>query len=634
MSAVLISGVPHLEAKFLTEERPDHLLGRLFDAYQARQLGEAEELCLRILAQKPRHFDATHLLGVIAGQTRRKALGERLRNEAVAVEPREAAEHGHLVKLLRRERGFSQAQSVYENAIRLNTGDAAAHNNLGLACLVEQNLPKALACFERAIALSPGFAFAHYGLGLALQSQGRDAEAASSYRRAIALAPRFIDALSKLGDLLHITGDRAEAMVCFRRASASPDSTPSRLTQVKLLLAEDKFAAAEDCLRQTIALDPESTEAHRVLGNVLKQLGQFAEAILCFERAIALDPHNTASYLNLVQVRKLSAEDRPLVAQLRALLDARGLTDRDRVNLHFALGKAFDDLGSYEDAVRHFDEGNRIVRRGCAFDRAKYAGMVDRTIAAFTPEFFARYGAAGSDCETPVFILGMMRSGTTLVEQIISSHSEVAAGGELPFWAERVAEFGRAGSSGIAASAARMTADEYRALLRDISPEARRITDKMPHNFLLIGVMHWLFPKARIVHCRRHPVDTCLSILFTLFDMRHDFAYDRSDLVAFYEQYARLMAHWRQVLPRERFLEIDYEDLVADRVAATRRLIAFCGLDWDESCLQPESNGRVIKTASAWQARQPVYASSIARWRHYEPWLGELRRLLHWTPHS
>jgi hypothetical protein len=227
-----------------------------------------------------------------------------------------------------------------------------------------------------------------------------------------------------------------------------------------------------------------------------------------------------------------------------------------------------------------------------------------------------------------VFIVGMPRSGTTLLEQILSSHPAVAPGGELPFWIQRLDDsnasaIGRAEAGGLTEAA-----EEYLRLLRQIGPHALRVTDKAPFNFEFLGQLRLALPNARIIHCLRRPIDTGLSIFFTNFTQEQRYAWDQGDIVFQYRQYERLMDHWRRVLRPERFTEVQYETLVADREAETRRLIAFCGLDWDEACLAPERNDRKVQTSSLWQARQPVYKTSVERWRRYEPWLGELRELL------
>ena len=297
------------------------------------------------------------------------------------------------------------------------------------------------------------------------------------------------------------------------------------------------------------------------------------------------------------------------------------------MKLDFAVGKALDDLGDYASAIRHFDAANRVRHSLSRFSRNLFAQRIDRLIGRFTGDFSAANRVIGRDDETPVPILGMPRSGTTLTERIISSHPRVGGGGELDFWNERGPAGVEAENNSLAVAANRPYGD-YRRLLRNVAAEALRITDKMPFNFLWLGLVHLIFPNARIIHCRRNPIDTCLSIYTTQFTMRWDFASDRGDLAFYYRQYLCLMDHWRTVLPSDRLLDIDYEDVTADPEGAARRLIAFCGLDWDPACLQPERNRDAVRTASLWQARQPIYRHSVERWRHYEPWLGELRQLM------
>jgi Sulfotransferase family len=227
-----------------------------------------------------------------------------------------------------------------------------------------------------------------------------------------------------------------------------------------------------------------------------------------------------------------------------------------------------------------------------------------------------------------VLIVGMPRSGTTLAEQILSSHPGVAAGGEMHIWNRRGAMFEQAGASGTEPAYVQELAEAYLRWISALAPEAVRVTDKMPFNFLWTGLIHLAFPRAVIVHCQRQPIDVALSVHQTHFSPLVDLPTGGKDLVFYYRQYERLMAHWRAVLPADRFLELRYEELIANPEPITRRLIAFCGLPWDDACLHPERNQRVVKTASKWQARQPVYRSSVDRWRRYEPWLGELRELL------
>jgi tetratricopeptide (TPR) repeat protein len=560
----------------------------------------------------------------------RQLLGEEDRSPgSAALGPRAHSAERQTADRLHKEGKLAEAIAVLQREIRLGEQDPAAYNDLGLLLLYGYRVEEAIDSFERAIALDPNLAMAHYNLAAALERQRRREEAIAAYRRSIELDPSLAAAHSRLGDLLHAAGDRQGALDCYAQAAAaSPDSTLGRLNRAKWLLVGERLADAEECLRETVASDPESSEAHRLLGNILREAGRFGEAAERLERAVALDPERISAYHDLVQSKRVTEADRPLLAQMAALIKRDGFTDHERTLLHFALGKAFDDLAAYEQAIQHFDAGNRLERAGLSFDRGQLVDQVDRLIARFTPDFFAGNAAPGSDCSTPILIIGMPRSGTTLVEQIVSSHPQVAAAGELTFWNDRDAALAEARTNYLEPKAARAFADDYIALLRRVSPTSQRVTDKMPFNFLHMGLIHQVFPNAFIVHCRRNPVDTCLSIYFIRFATRQAFAYDRGDLAFYYRHYARLMAHWRRVLPSDRFLDVDYEDLIANREEVTRRLIAFLGLDWDEACLRPEDNQRLVKTASLWQARQPVYDTAVKRWRHYEPWLGALRTLL------
>jgi tetratricopeptide (TPR) repeat protein len=607
----------------------DRALADAVAAYRAARFGEAEALCRRILQRQPDHVASLQILAAVAGQVGAPRRGIALVQQVIALQSHLADGHIQLAKLLRLDGRVAEAVAALEKAIALKPDSAAAYNDLGLIHLAEIDVAKAVACFGRAIEISPDLAIAHYNKGLALERQGRRAQAIAAFRQAVAVAPDFAEAYAKLGNLLLSDDDRAAAFDCFRRAAAiKPDTALAALCRAKLLMEEEQAAAAEAPARHAIALDPHNSDAHCLLGSILMELGRFDDAAAAFDWGIALNRRQITAYHELAHVKKLTEADRPLIAQMTWMLEEYGLADDEQADLHFALGKAHDDLSEYADAIRHFDEGNRLKHRSTSYDRARHATGVERQITVFTADFFVRNGALGADCETPVLILGMPRSGTTLVEQILSSHPEVAAGGELAFWGERASGCGIDAAGRIDPDWARETARDYRTLLAGISPTARRVTDKRPQNFHYIALIHSLFPHAHIIHCRRHPVDTCLSIYFQNFARRIDFAYDRGDLLAFYRQYLRVMAHWRSVLPADRFLEIQYEELVADREPVTRRMVTFCGLDWDEACLHPERNRRPVRTASLWQARQPVYRSSVARWRHYEPWLGPLRELL------
>jgi tetratricopeptide (TPR) repeat protein len=518
-----------------------------------------------------------------------------------------------------------QAIAALEEAVRRAPESAIAHYNLGLTCFKADRLPEAMASLRRAVALEPDFGRAQFRLGTALQRQGQEDDAIAAFRAAIASGTRVCEAYANLGDLLWAR-DMAEAADCYRRAADG--STAGRLNAAKALMAEEKFDEAAAVLRRALALEPGSPDVEWLLGNILVFQGCLKEAVRLFEHVIELVPNGAEAYRNLSLAKRFTEVDRPLVARMMTVAGTASLGAADRMKLEYALGKALDDLKDYAAAIEHFDAANRIEKGLSSYDQGQQAAWVDRQIGRWTPEYFARHAGLGVDDATPILVVGMPRSGTTLVEQIISSHPLAAAAGERDFWQRRGPEWEQNGAGGLASADTHRLADDYRAELRRFAPAGERVTDKLPHNFLWLGLFHLVFPNARIIHCRRHPVDTCLSIYFAHFARRASYASDRGDLVCEYRQYERLMTHWRAVLPANRLLDLDYEALVADQEAGTRRLIEFCGLPWDDACLRPEGNQRIVMTASSWQARQPVYHSSVARWRKYEPWLGELRELL------
>jgi hypothetical protein len=278
--------------------------------------------------------------------------------------------------------------------------------------------------------------------------------------------------------------------------------------------------------------------------------------------------------------------------------------------------------------MQHFDAADAVRRRSSSFDSAGFPTEVDRLIARCTPEWIARAPEFGSQDATPVLIIGMPRSGTTLVEQIISMHPEVGAGDELNFWNQRGAEWHRSVEAGNEKPFLARAAADYLKVLHAIAPKAARVTDKMPFNFLWAGLIHAAFPRATVIHCRRAAVDTALSIHQTHFHPTLAFPTGGTELVAYFRCYQRLIDHWRKVLPTDRFIEVDYEEMTRAPEPIIRRIIAACGLQWNDACLRPESNPRAVKTPSKWQTRQPIYRTSVARWRRYEPWLGPLRALV------
>ena len=396
---------------------------------------------------------------------------------------------------------------------------------------------------------------------------------------------------------------------------------------MRALTLEKRDGEAEAELRRVLEADPANGDGQWLLGRILAESGRFAEARAAFEIAVAANPTQGAVYYDLVRARRVDEADRPLIE--RMLAAARAVEQpQQRIQLHLALGKAFDDLEDYATAMRHFDEADRIKAGLGAFDRAAFAGRIDGLIERFTAGFLAGHTRDGSSSEIPVLIVGMPRSGTTLVEQILSSHRGIAGAGELQFWPECGRLFDRVAETSVRDFQER-AAPECLAILRAIAPGAVRVVDKNPSNYLRAGLINLVFPNAAIIHCRRDPIDTCLSIRSTYFAPRPDFSTDpgRSRLLL-----AAVLSADGSLADGARCRAVHRGRLrgAGHRSGARRAPIDFRLRPRlvDPACLRPERNDRVVRSASKWQVRQPIHGQAVDRWRRYEPWIGSLRQLV------
>lgn len=532
---------------------------------------------------------------------------------------------------LRNEGEVVDATAYAYRAIQLNPDDAPAHGSLA-SCFSILNQPaKAIASLERAVELDPSCSVYRHNLGNELEKVGLLNEAILSFREAIRLDPQLPYSYVSLGRILRGQGKPEEANQYFDTVlSFVLTDAKSQFELARSFYDEGIVDFAEQCLRRVVSLEPGFGEAQALLGTVLLQLGRFAEAGAVLERAIELQPNSPRPYIELVESRKTQEEHRQLLQQMTAMVQQAKLSAEDRRGLHYALGKAFDDLAEYEAAFRHFEEANRLMLSqlsGEPFDRKAHTALLNLMIERFSERFLDMRKGMGAPTEKPILIVGMIRSGTTLIEQIVSSHPDVAAGGELTYLIQHYEKV-LAPPAGTTLPQVLMDfARGYLALLNSIGGSKLRVTDKMPNNYFLLGLIHTIFPNARIIHCRRNPADTCTSIYTTPFPRPLSYAHSPEAIVFYYKEYQRVMEHWRKVLPADRFLEVDYEKLVANPPLETQRMIKFCGLDWDDSCLHHYRNTGAIRTPSWWQARQPVYGTSKGRWRNYEPWLGAFREL-------
>jgi tetratricopeptide (TPR) repeat protein len=487
---------------------------------------------------------------------------------------------------------LAEAEQLYRQILAADPGNPDGLHLYGVLARQVGRADIAIDAIGKAILRNGAVPEFHNNIGIAYAQLGRLDEAVASYEQALALRPIYGEAANNLGNALQQQGRTEEAIAQYRRA---------------IPLYEAARSAA-----------PLLAEVHGNLATALLAAGRVDEAIAAFEQALALDPKRGFFYRNIAFARRVRAEE-PLLAALRRLegeIDA--LPEPDRIELHFALGKALDDVGETDASFRHYLAGNALKRAHIAYDEAAVLGDFRRVAALATPELLRAKRGSGNPSRLPIFILGLPRSGTSLVEQMLASHPRIFGGGERHDFRDAVGALpghypellGTLGADALAALGA-----TYAARLRTAAPQAERITDKMPGNFLYVGLIHLALPNARILHIRRDAVDTCLSCFGQLFTADQPFAYDLGELGRFWQGYDTLMAHWRAVLPEGAMLEISYEALVADPEGEARRMLDYCGLPWSPAVLDFHKNTRPVHTASMSQVRQPLYRSSVGRQR-------------------
>lgn len=568
-------------------------------------------------------------------------------------------------------RDLASAQRYFARAASLVPGNADYQNDLGGMHLASGNLAAAERCFRKALELAPAYAQVWANLGQVLFRAGRSEEALHALREAVRLAPDFGDAHYNLGIVLRAVGALEQASIAFENAlRIRPDLAMSHLMLGQVRLALERNEAAVASFRRALDLAPEypdaklglatalvdtwqaeaaipllreltsipahSTAAHLLLGRALEVAGRLEDAEATYRTLLKTHPDSAGAWYGLSSAKKFRENDTQDIAAMERLAACEGLDDAARSALHFSLGKAYDDCRRYDEAFRHYHLGNEIRRRTLTGSVPDLAALTDDIIGFFTRRYFDTHRDLGSDSDVPVFIVGMPRSGTTLTEQIISSHPAVHGAGELAYFA-RIAHglhallktperFPRC-CAAIDRSNAGLLVDPYLQLLRWHSATAPRITDKMPTNYRYLGLIATLFPRATVIHCTRDAMDTCLSIYFQSFEKGHEYSYDLREIGETYNRYLRLMQHWDRVLPG-RIYTSNYEELVASPGEKARALVAACGLPWDERCLAFHQQKRDVRTASIAQVRQPIYTRSAQRWRNYERHLRPLRETL------
>jgi tetratricopeptide (TPR) repeat protein len=589
-----------------------------------RLLGETDQAlaCFRTAIALDRDLAAAHSnLGQLLAE--RHQLHEALEHcrWAIHLQPKFAEAHSNLGNVLRELGRLEEAKTCYRDALRLNPKLAMLYNNMGQALQEEGKLDEALFWYNEGLQHDPKLARLHCNLASLLEEQEKHAEAVAHYELALRLDLNYAEAHNGLGWVRHEQGRHDQAQECYRTA---------------------------------LRLKPDLAAAHCNLGMMREEMGDLTAAESSFREALRIDPRQTGAWCQLATMLRgrLPADD--LVA-LRGLLSDPDLPTGKRAVLHFGLAEVLDARKDYGAAAEQLTQANTLTladrrQRGQGYEPAAHAEFIDRLLATFTPAFFERVRSFGVDSERPIFVLGLPRSGTTLTEQVLAGHSQVFGAGELhlaradfealagdhrPQAPDEAANTRRNGdkegnaTAGAFAGFARLDASRVRHIagrhleeLRALNDRAPHVVDKLPDNYLYLGLLAVLFPNARFIHCRRDLRDVAVSCWMTNFRSIR-WANDPEHIATRFAEYHRLIDHWRQVLPVT-LLEVDYEETVNDLEGQARRLVAWCGLEWEPGCLAFHKNKRPVRTASMAQVRQPLYTRSVARWKNYETALSVL----------
>jgi Flp pilus assembly protein TadD len=637
-----------------------------------RRMGQSTSALAAVqkaVALSPGDAEAHNNLGTTLEDLHRLSEAEVSYGRALQLKPDYAEAHFNLGNILRELGRFGEAEASFRRALQVKPAYAEAHNNLGAALQQLGCLDEAEVSYRRALQIKPDYAEAHNNLGNTLRSLGRPGEAEVSFRRALQIEPALATVHFNLGNALSDLGRLGEAEAGFRRAlQIKPDDAEAHNNLGNTLRNLDRLGEAEASYGRALQIKPATAEAHNNLGVTLQNLGRFDQAEAHYRRALEIKPDYADAHSNfggvLMELGKIEeaeqflnqglalapAEAGPLAAALfhipyqpqdprfknleHAYARRGSLALEERVKLNFAMGKAMETIGQYDRSFSAYEEGNRLYYERHPFDEATDEGFLEQSRVLFTAELFKKYAALADhlppveDEREPIFIVGMPRSGTTLIEQILASHSAVFGAGELTTLRDIAAKawllLRDSTNEEATLLALRQLGRQYLDQVWKLAPDARAIIDKQPGNYYLLGLIHLMLPHAKIIHCLREPMDSCFSCYALLFRTGHRYSYDLRMLGRHYLRYKKRVEHWASVLPPGRILDVRYEDNVADPEREARRMLDHLGLAWDSACLRFYETERTVSTASVTQVRKPMYSNSVARWKRFEKHLAPL----------
>ncbi len=580
--------------------------------------------------------------------------------EALRLQPSNAMAYNNLGIIYYEKKEYARAIEEYRAALSHDPSLPEAWNNLGNSLRMEDDLAGALEAYEQALALREVYPEAYNNLGTLLREQDKSEQAQHALRKAIAQNPRYIDAYVNLSGIYHAENMDVEALRLLGDAlKFAPKHTKTLLMVARVQSKRGAHDLAEQACRMVLADEPDNADAYLVLGQIMHDTDNFESAVELLEKAVVADPDNAevrnfygvtlksvgrldeardnilksidlnekmfGAYANLNDIYLFTRENK-YFKNIEQFLNAEEPGSKRALPLHYAYAKALEDLGEHERALDHYITGGQIKRTMLNYVEEESFSFFDRIMQTFSAEFFASKPFAGNESDRPIFIVGMPRSGSTLVEQILSSHPQVHGAGEVKYISnsmhalrDRFPSLSRFPELATELSGAQFDAfsKDYLKRMSTHAGDAARITDKLLTNYFFVGLIHSVFPNARIINTQRNPIDNCLSAFTKLFkdDMPH--SYDLGELGRYYRKYDGLMAHWREVIPADRLKLVQYENVVHDTEGFARDLLAFLDLPWDDACLNFHKSNRPVKTASVAQIRKPIYTESIERWRKY-----------------
>lgn len=616
----------------------EQYLSNIAEMYRRMErLDEAEKYALQALELNPRSSAAITNLGIIYYDKGEFEKAREKQEEALKYDRKNLQALNNLGSICKESKDLDGAIGYYQKVLEINPDYIESRNNLGGVMIDADQAKEAIAVLLPIVRQNPRHAEAHRNLGRAFTQLEEWERAERGFRACLEIEPQNVKAKVGLSKVLLELGRKEAALKEITEAvELDPEEAGARLQLGRMYSENGDSRKASEEYNRALELDADLLPAYMARGHWYMEEGRFDEARSDFERVLeAPDSDGFSVHTALLSLEKVTADNKSFQILKDMEEEVDDMTGSKPISYHFAMGKSYDDMGEYDQAFKHFNKGCELKHASTDYDPEVDANEVASIRKVFTPGRIDEIRAGAIDAAEPIFIVGMPRSGTTLTETIIGSHADVVPAGELPDLNRIFSVNASKAEGGFVTNADRMGAEalqecaqDYVEVIKGIAPEAKRVTDKMPANFRMVGLIHALMPNAKIIHIKRDPIDTCLSNYTKLFSRSLYQTYDLEELGRYYNGYLDVMQHWRDVLPEGAFYEIEYENLVSDNEAQIRALLEYCELDWDNACIEFFKTKRNVRTASVTQVRQPIYKSSVQRWKRYEKHLGPLIEVL------